>query len=147
MYCPSCGDEFRAGFTRCGRCEVDLVENLRAAAPPPRTTLAAPPTWIDYCGFLSLDDARRAREDLRGQRIRSEIVVRDAPRGDPAAPVEEEYWLRVDSARIAEVARIIGEEPQAPGPSDTLACSDCGEAVAAEETVCPHCGARFEDAG
>ena len=25
MYCPNCGGEYRAGFTRCVDCELDLV--------------------------------------------------------------------------------------------------------------------------
>jgi len=28
MFCPSCGDEYREGFTRCDDCGVDLVEAL-----------------------------------------------------------------------------------------------------------------------
>lgn len=30
MFCPVCGDEYRAGFTRCSDCGVDLVEKLPA---------------------------------------------------------------------------------------------------------------------
>lgn len=30
MFCPSCRGEFRAGFTRCRDCDVDLVEELPA---------------------------------------------------------------------------------------------------------------------
>ncbi|HEY7111393.1 MAG TPA: DUF2007 domain-containing protein [Thermoanaerobaculia bacterium] len=26
MFCPKCGDEYRAGFTRCADCDVALVE-------------------------------------------------------------------------------------------------------------------------
>ena len=28
MFCPACGGEYRAGFTRCDDCNVDLVESL-----------------------------------------------------------------------------------------------------------------------
>jgi hypothetical protein len=28
MFCPHCGIEYRAGFTRCNDCDVDLVEDL-----------------------------------------------------------------------------------------------------------------------
>jgi hypothetical protein len=31
-YCPSCGSEFRAGFTECNSCRVPLVASLNAAA-------------------------------------------------------------------------------------------------------------------
>ena len=36
MFCPKCRDEYRAGFTRCADCDVDLVEELPEVeeAPP-----------------------------------------------------------------------------------------------------------------
>jgi len=30
MICPSCGSEYREGFTRCADCDVDLVESIVA---------------------------------------------------------------------------------------------------------------------
>jgi hypothetical protein len=30
MFCPNCGIEYRAGFTHCNDCDVDLVEELAA---------------------------------------------------------------------------------------------------------------------
>jgi hypothetical protein len=30
MFCPTCGDEYRSGFTQCTDCGVDLVEKLPA---------------------------------------------------------------------------------------------------------------------
>ncbi len=37
MFCPTCGDEYRSGFTRCSDCDVDLVANAPAdrQAPEP----------------------------------------------------------------------------------------------------------------
>jgi len=37
MYCPSCGAEYREGFTRCYDCDVDLVSE-----PPKRVADAGP---------------------------------------------------------------------------------------------------------
>lgn len=37
MFCPSCGDEYRAGFDRCATCGVRLVERL----PPEDDPIAA----------------------------------------------------------------------------------------------------------
>jgi len=30
MICPSCGSEYREGFTRCAECDVDLAETIVA---------------------------------------------------------------------------------------------------------------------
>ena len=34
MFCPKCGDEYRAGFTRCSDCDTDLVEKLPEKREP-----------------------------------------------------------------------------------------------------------------
>src|SRR5579862_2357131 len=38
MFCPTCGGEYREGFTHCDDCDVDLVETL----PPPPVEHAGP---------------------------------------------------------------------------------------------------------
>ena len=35
MFCPSCGDEYRAGFTRCQDCGTDLVVSPPTAPEAP----------------------------------------------------------------------------------------------------------------
>jgi rubrerythrin len=102
---------------------------------------------LDYCGFFSLQDAKQAREQLRLSRIRSEIVLREPPDASWDAPPEEEYWIRVDAARIQEAHQILGveETPRAPADDQGFACSECGYFVNAEESFCPECGARFDE--
>jgi hypothetical protein len=34
MFCPVCGDEYQAGFTRCTDCDAELVETLPSAPEP-----------------------------------------------------------------------------------------------------------------
>jgi len=99
---------------------VDLVDSLddaEAGAPedhreasgrePAPRPHAAPVRFVDYCGFLALDEARHARERLRDAGIRAEILIRDAPPVDAGGPIEEEYWLRVDASRAPEVETLI----------------------------------------
>jgi hypothetical protein len=153
MFCPSCRDEFRAGFTRCAACNVDLVPELpsrpqAAPAPTPRRTApqtraAGPLSLADYCGFLAIEEAREARSRLRGRGIRSEIVVREAA----DAPEGEEYWLRVESAKLAEVAQELEyHQVEEPAAEPGFRCEACGAAVPEDAEACPGCGLKFEDA-
>ena len=151
MFCPQCRDEFRPGFTRCGRCNVDLVRDLSEVGRPAGEAPAEPAVvrMGEYCGFLALDEARSARDRLRERRIRSEIVVREPLDAAWESPVQEEYWLRVDASRIKEVAALIGDVPEvdpADEPDGTgFACGDCGHFVPEDAASCAKCGARFED--
>jgi len=147
MYCPVCRDEFRPGFTRCANCDVDLVEQLpsgETASPPGRAPQRQAPAFVpmvEYCGFVSLDDARDARSTLRNARIRTEILIRDAVDTD----AEEEYWLRVERARFQEATGLLGyDAAEASTEDETPTCGACGERVRAEESFCARCGERFE---
>jgi hypothetical protein len=155
MFCPSCECEFRAGFERCEGCGVDLVEELGAAnvaamaekgAPAIRDAdvpLAVPMT--EYCAFLDLEEARKARDQLREQGIRSEIVIRETPESLRGAPLEEESWLRVEAARLKSVQATLGYATADESEDSTLACGVCGARVSAAENLCPKCGARFDE--
>lgn len=153
MYCPSCKDEFRPGFTRCESCGVDLVEDLsspsaqpetqQASAPPP-TTVSEP--MLDYCGFFELDDARQARDTLKPSGIPSDIVIREVPDPETNGAVQEEYWLRVPPRAFRQTSAVLGYDASSSESEDSgkLACGQCGREVAAEESFCAGCGARFE---
>ncbi len=70
---------------------------------------------VDYCGFLSLEDAREARDLLRAQAIACEIVIREAPDVPPDEPLEEEFWIRVDRARYAQASALLGFDEDGSG--------------------------------
>ena len=149
MFCPSCKDEFRPGFTRCATCNVDLVDSLSDVAAAPvekkaRKETEAGPAFVpmvDYCGFLTLEEARESREPLKEQAIRCEIAIRETPGSS-----DEEYWLRVEKDRYREVFSLLGfDEHDHNAYDDTFSCDECGHEVAAAESFCPKCGARFED--
>jgi len=149
MFCPACKDEFRAGFTRCASCDVDLVDSLSAvpqAAPQPvqgGSTRPAVARMVDYCGFFSLDDARDARRKLKAKGILTEIAIRDMPGLDDD---DEEYWLRIEASHIAQVTKLVGFDPASDATGDeSFRCDSCGESVSAQESFCSHCGARFDE--
>jgi hypothetical protein len=161
MHCPVCKDEFRPGFTRCASCGVDLVDTLPTEDPAPRRKAPPGPSggpvqMTDYCGFVSLDEARDARDTLHVEGVRTEITIREAPDSDPHGPVREEYWLRVERTGYPRAMRLLGFDPaadhgdhadhaDASGELEEFDCGACGKTVGGHETSCPHCGARFDD--
>jgi hypothetical protein len=167
VFCPSCRDEFRPGFTHCASCDVDLVESLDAPATPdlPAPGAASAPRErsrrayqafipeqppVAFCGFLALEEAADARAKLKAQGIRSEILIReDEPVG--GEPPKDTYWLRLSPAHFKKAAALLGydEAPEVEGEDEEgefVSCSECGKDVGADEAFCPHCGARFEEA-
>jgi predicted RNA-binding Zn-ribbon protein involved in translation (DUF1610 family) len=154
MFCPDCGGEYRPGIERCATCGVPLVDHphasARARAIPHASGGAdrdSEPT-VNYCGFLSLDEARHARDQLRRERILTEIVIREASGADPREPAVEEYWLRVPPKAFEATTRILGyDEAGDAGDAEDepFSCSACGQKVSADATACPRCGERFED--
>jgi rubrerythrin len=101
----------------------------------------------DYCGFFTMREAAHAREQLRRERILTEIVLREPPDPDWDAPPRDEFWLRVDASRAQEVQKLMQSIEGAPQQEQggTFACSECGHEVADEANTCPSCGARFDE--
>jgi hypothetical protein len=148
VFCPTCQSEYRPGFTRCPTCDVDLVADLGGSGEPgtekPPTPTEVPlVTMSDYCGFVTLDDAREARTRLWAYGIPCEISVRLKPNAAAAAAEHEEYWLRVPRSERRGVVEILGYD-LVDSEHEQLSCSVCGKPVGTDETFCPHCGARFE---
>ena len=150
MFCPVCRDEYRPGFMRCATCDVALVEVLdapAAAAPAPIPAEAAPEEAMgNFCGFLTLEEARHARDAVRDAHLPAEILIRDAPATAADAPVAEEFWLRVRPRDFRAVVGLVGFEPvETAGAEDAFGCSACGATVHATDDACPGCGLRFEE--
>ena len=99
-----------------------------------------------FCGFLTLDEARHARDKVRGAKLPADILIRETPGKAAGAPMEEEYWLRVRPRDFAIMEGLVGFEPAAvEGGEDTFLCSACGATVHATDAACPGCGLRFEE--
>ena len=129
---------------------MELVDSLAGVEVAPvearlkQDTATGQPALVpmtEYCGFLTLDEARDARGLLKAKTIRSEIVIREISDSS-----EEEYWLRVERDRYREVFALLGfDEHESNAYDDTFSCAECGHEIAAAESFCPKCGARFED--
>jgi len=150
MFCPVCRDEYRPGFTSCATCNAALVEVLDAgAARTPAPVPVEVPTeevMENFCGFLTLDEARHARDTVRGAHLPAEILIRDAPKAAEGGPAVEEYWLRVRPRDFRAIVGLVGFEPvEAAGADDAFGCSACGTTVQAADDACPGCGLRFEE--
>ena len=148
MFCPVCSDEYRPGFTRCATCAVDLVEALDAArsdnpAGVPAEAVEEP--TANLCGFLTLEEAREARDKVRGAKMPAEILIRDVPGSAAKGSPREEFWLRVRPVDFRAVANIVGFEPAEPErAADEFTCSACGATVRAADDACPGSGLGFE---
>ena len=154
MFCPVCRDEFRPGFTRCRACDVDLVDSLDgpaasdAAGPEIEVERAPAPAAraprpheqaVNFCGFLSLEDARHAQGQLRGEGIPAEILIRDAADG------REEFWLRVRPSDFRATQALLGYDETSAHDESTVLCPACETLVPADGDRCPSCGARLEE--
>ena len=150
MYCPVCRDEYRPGFTRCATCDVALVPSLDAAAPKPQAAvipeIAAEEATVNFCGFLTLEEAREARSAVRRKGLRAEILICDAPGADARSEGKDEYWLRVTPRDFKAVAGVLGYEATASttDAAESFQCSACGATVGANDAACPGCGLGFE---
>ncbi|MBP1619776.1 MAG: hypothetical protein H6Q02_543 [Acidobacteria bacterium] len=69
-FCPTCGVEYREGFTRCSDCDTALV------AEPPATPAAPGPEWVPVASFVTAEEAGLARGLLAGVGIAAAVVDR-----------------------------------------------------------------------
>jgi hypothetical protein len=110
MWCPSCGDEFREGYTRCNDCEVALVAERPAVLSPRRRARFGEDEEVEY-DLSSWPTGRR-------QNLDAWIVADNIP-----AVWESETLLVAGRARAHEIDDLIhfleseaeaGAEPPEP---------------------------------
>ena len=128
-WCPSCGDEFRAGVERCPDCHRALTPTVPpnsvterhppAAAPPP--TLGPDDDTVEIA-WLGATEAELVAGELRASGIAA-MVVGVSPfsgEGGPALQFSEGAHLLV-RRRDVDAARAIVERPDAPLTDEELA--------------------------
>jgi hypothetical protein len=105
----------------------------------------------DYCGYFTLDEALEARNELREARIRSEVVIREAPGAGLDATDRDEFWLQVDVEQWGAAERLLGlgvvdtDATHAGAGGEEFECGACGERVPESASACPSCGVEFDE--
>ncbi len=115
-FCPSCGVEYREGFTRCSECNVALV------AEPPPTPEPVGPEWAPVAVFVTTEEAELARGLLAGVGIPSAVVDRH---------VVEMPVPQVDTARIT----LLVPPEQLAAATTVLDRAEAGEVMLPEEDL------------
>jgi hypothetical protein len=115
-FCPSCGVEYREGFTRCSECDVALV------AEPPPAALPVGPEWSPVATFVTAEEASLARGLLAGVGIPSAVVDRH---------VVEMPVPQVDTVRVT----LLVPPEQVAAATTVLDRAEAGEAMLPEEDL------------
>jgi hypothetical protein len=125
MFCPECKAEYRAGFTRCSDCGVDLVEQLDARASAGASASAADPNVAEV--LWTGVDAR-----VRGEVVRA-LEAANIPYHERLREVgmlpgmtQNVYGILVQ-ARDRDAAR---KALQAPGLGEAIPIGDDADADA-----------------
>ncbi len=144
LVCPSCGSSYRAGFTRCAHCDVDLVdkaqiEDVKAKIDSPRLALAdVPKVPVLHAGIAACREIERALLDA-GIPCYVEAESEDADvLGAAGAMKVGVIVAEADLPRVGELLKQRFEElveQEGVGSFNTEAID-----LTAEEVQCPACG-------
>lgn len=147
MYCPTCKSEFRAGFERCEPCGVDLVASLDEFESTEKVEARAegvigPVVHVDYCGYLQVEEAMRARATLREHGICARVSIRESPTGSVGPSSIDEAWLTIPQAAVAAARDILpaDSDPAEASGEPSTRCPACDAEVLEGESFCPDCG-------
>jgi hypothetical protein len=99
MYCPQCEAEYRAGFTRCADCDVDLVANLPVKQHPDDFV---PITAIRDFGLIMLLKTafKEAGVEFFTQSRAVQEMNTAVPHSDPLFQ-HTEFWVRAGDVKRA----------------------------------------------
>lgn len=159
MFCPRCRSEYRAGFARCGLCDVDLVDAL-----PPEDAFSSPEAMARALADKELEallvgshvELSKAQRFLAAQHVAS--IIAGEPEQRAEGGLHARFFLMVAAADI-ERARTVFQERWREGAlaqgllvgdAATVAegtCPACGTSVPADAGECPDCGLFLGDAG
>ncbi len=147
-FCPNCGAEFRAGFTECNTCQVQLVEEQDGGLELNEENVhqAFEGKELVPISRGPLDAVKETHNLLSEKRILSIILP------DETAPKLGDTPLRmilaVDKDSLPAAAQVLGQEFQhlveeeglTPAQLSDESCPACGAKVPDDAEECPECG-------
>ncbi len=153
MFCPRCRSEYRAGFTRCAHCEVDLVPEL-----PPADLYESPEAMARVLEGKDTQpimvgshvDLAQVQRFLGRQQILS-VLASEADQ-EVDAPMHQRLYLMVAADDLERARAVIQRQwrdgaisqglvsKDGGGPVSDAVCPACGAAVPASASECPDCG-------
>lgn len=155
MFCPMCQSEYRAGFTRCQECGVDLVSQL----PEPDAELRARGFEVVFV-TLNPIEADLVRSVLEASGIEVFMIDENITRIDPpialmiggmkvAVPQgQRDAAIEVlkQYRRTSGLESVPLEAVDTEG-NDEYRCPRCRALLEVETTICPKCGHALFDGG
>ena len=105
MFCPQCKAEYRAGFTRCSDCDVELVKQLPVDPPPVSET--DHPQLVVVRTYPSHVDADLARTALEAAGIDSMVESDDQGGQSPGLAFTRGIALLVKSEDLDAADEIL----------------------------------------
>jgi hypothetical protein len=157
MFCPRCRSEYRAGFTQCANCEVELVAEL-----PPEDAFTSAEAMARALGEKEVQaivvgnhvDLTEAQRYLSSRRIAS--VIAGEPEQEGEAPMHHRFFLMVAAEDLEKARDAIHERWRGGAIAEGLllndtapsagTCPACGVAVPLDVSECPDCGLFLGDA-
>ena len=156
-FCPNCRSEYRAAFTRCADCDVDLVDALDDDAPTsagPRELLADKnKAFIPQANLAACREMERTLLDGGVVcYVHAEEADADVALGSAAAM---QYAVVIDENDVDEVKKIFkgrfesmlaregfgSLQTEAIDPeADQVHCPACGHQGPLEQGACADCG-------
>jgi len=90
-FCPNCGAEYRAGYTRCTDCDVELVSALPQEESPPSE--ASSLNLATLASYLTVAEAAMIKELLEANGIPTVLRGQTDPLGVVSGAVQTELLV------------------------------------------------------
>lgn len=120
MFCPRCKAEYRPGFTRCGDCDVKLVDRLAAEPEPTRVKSEEDPKVV-YSGYVVVSTVQGPFEEAQ---VCSFLEANGIPTQVRGEGIRKTYGITLDGIGAAEI--LVPRELAATA-RDLLARADRGD--------------------